>query len=130
MPTPHGFSSVNSYIFVNDAGDYIDFLIRAFDAKELGRTIHDGRIANARLQLGESTVMVSEASERFSPTYSFFYLYVDDADAVFAQAIRAGAVPMMEPADMPYGDRQGMVKDPAGNVWGPSTRFDDDQFNA
>jgi len=130
MPIPAGFSTVNAYIVVKEAGDYLDFLKRALDANELGRTVHDGRIANARLQIGESTVMVSEASERFPATYGFFYLYVDDADATFAQAIRAGAVAMMEPADMPYGDRQGMFKDPAGNVWGPSTRFDDEQFNA
>ena len=42
---------------------------------------------------------------------------IDDADATYERAIRAGARSVEEPMDMPYGDRRGMVEDPCGNVW-------------
>ena len=60
MSTAARFSTVNSYIIVEYADRYIDFLVRAFEAKERGRTNHEGRIANACLQIGESMVMVIE----------------------------------------------------------------------
>ena len=48
---------------------------------------------------------------------AFLYLYVDDADATYQRALKAGAVSLEEPTDMPYGDRRGMVQDPLGNIW-------------
>jgi uncharacterized glyoxalase superfamily protein PhnB len=44
-------------------------------------------------------------------------LYVEDADATYQRAIVAGAVSLEAPADMPYGDRRAMIRDPGGNVW-------------
>jgi PhnB protein len=67
--------------------------------------------------------MVSAAREEFKQTASAFYLYVEDADASFETALEHGASAISEPADMPYGDRQGGVIDPAGNVWWISARF-------
>jgi len=130
MKLPNGFSTVNSYISVNNPNVYIDFLIKGLGGKELGRTIHNNRMANARIKIGESIVMISEASERFPATKSFFYFYVDNADRAYKQAIENGAEGLMEPMDMPYGDRQGMFQDPEGNLWGPATRFDDEKFNS
>jgi uncharacterized glyoxalase superfamily protein PhnB len=48
---------------------------------------------------------------------AFLYLYVDDIDATYQRALKAGAESLEEPQDMPYGDRRGMVKDPGGNIW-------------
>jgi PhnB protein len=44
-------------------------------------------------------------------------LHVDDADAVAARAIAAGAREMLPVADQPYGLRQGRVVDPFGHHW-------------
>jgi PhnB protein len=41
------------------------------------------------------------------------------------RAIHAGGVQIMPVADMPYGDRQGGVKDPWGNIWWISQRLVD-----
>ena len=49
--------------------------------------------------------MISEATERFVPMPSAFYLYVEDADSAMEQALASGASLEMEVADMPYGDR-------------------------
>jgi uncharacterized glyoxalase superfamily protein PhnB len=48
---------------------------------------------------------------------STFLLYVPDVDATYRRAITAGATPMSEPADQPYGDRTGGVSDMFGNQW-------------
>jgi PhnB protein len=130
MALPNGFSTINSYIVVKDAEKYIDFLTNAMDGKELGRTLQDNRIANSRVKIGESIVMISEASERFPATKSAFYCYVEDADAAYKRAIENGAESIMAPMDMPYGDRHSMLVDPAGNTWFPATRFDDAKFNS
>ena len=123
---PPGFAAVTPYIFVNDTPAYIDFLIRAFDAVEVGRSVDPaGRIANAQLRFNGSMLMLSEASEAFPPARSAFYLYVDDADRAIGLAVDAGATGIMAVADMDYGDRQGGVRDPAGNIWWLSQRLSD-----
>jgi len=42
---------------------------------------------------------------------------VADVDAVFAQAIAMGGEGVSAPADMPYGERQAVVRDIAGHSW-------------
>jgi PhnB protein len=48
-------------------------------------------------------------------------LYVDDADALFARATKAGATVAMPMADMFWGDRYGQVTDPFGHLWSIAT---------
>lgn len=52
-------------------------------------------------------------------------MYVEDTDAVYAKALAAGAVSLMEPADQFYGDRNAGVKDPFGNNWWIGTHVED-----
>ena len=52
-----------------------------------------------------------------------YHLYVEDADASMRRALAYGAVLEMEVGDMPYGDRQGGVKDPHGSIWWISQRM-------
>ena len=66
--------------------------------------------------------MVSEATERYKPMAAAYYLYVEDADASIQQSLAHGAVLEMEVGVMPYGDRQGGVKDQHGNIWWISQR--------
>ncbi|HTQ98468.1 MAG TPA: VOC family protein [Candidatus Acidoferrum sp.] len=125
MYIPDGYGTVFPYLFVSNTMQYLDFLKRAFDAQILGvfeRT--PGQVVNARVRIGTTRFMVSEAGERFPPSKSAFYIYVENADASCRQALSAGAGDIMAPMDMPYGDRQGGVTDPAGNIWWISTRFD------
>ena len=124
MHIPPGFGTVTPYFFVEDASSFVAFLLRGLGGSEVLRHQRDdGRIANAQVQLGTSTVMVSEASSAYPPTRGSYYLYVADADASVAQALRAGAVLEMSVQDMPYQDRQGGVKDPHGNIWWISQRL-------
>lgn len=124
MHVPEGFGVVTPYIFVDGAADYVRFLEAAFGAHEIGRsTDPSGRIANSQLRFSTTTIMVSEASGQFPATCASYYLYVADADAAMARAEQAGARKIMEVGDKPYGDRQGGVRDPAGNIWWVSQRM-------
>lgn len=75
------------------------------------------------MRVGTSTVMASEASAAYPSMASSFYLYVEDAHAAMRCALEHGATLEMDVADMPYGDRQGGVRDPHGNPWWISQRL-------
>lgn len=126
MNIPAGFGVVTPYIFVDDAPAYLEFLGAAFGGEVIGRSVMpDGRIANAQIRFSGTTLMVSEASPRFPASRAAFYLYVDDADAAMIRALGSGATHVMDVDDMPYGDRQGGVADPGGNIWWISQRLTD-----
>ena len=67
--------------------------------------------------------MVSEANEQLGPMKATYYIYVENADIAMVRAVKAGGVQSGQIADMPYGDRQGGVIDPAGNIWWISQRL-------
>jgi uncharacterized glyoxalase superfamily protein PhnB len=74
--------------------------------------------------VGDSMVMISEAGARPSVP-AFLYIYVADADATYERALQRRARSLEEPADMPYGDRRGMVEDEWGNTWQIATFLED-----
>jgi PhnB protein len=127
---PPGFATVTPYIFVDGADEYVRFLIDGLGGTETVRTTRpDRRIANCQVAIGTATVMVSEASERFSASRASFYLYVEDADAAMERALAQGAKLVMEVGDMPYGDRQGGIADPGGNIWWISQRLVEEPYS-
>lgn len=123
MIIPPGFTTVTPYFFVDRAADFLTFLAAGLGGIEIGRHMDGDRVANAQVRLGTSTVMVSDASPAFPAMPASYYLYVEDADAAMQRAIAAGGVSIMAVADMPYGDRQGGVRDPHGNIWWISQRL-------
>ena len=58
-------------------------------------------------------------------TYAGMFVYVDDVDAAFNQAVAAGAKSEMPVADMFWGDRYGKVTDPFGHSWSLATHRED-----
>ena len=108
---PNGWHTVTLRLVVDDPELLIQFLKDAFDARgDFSAT------APAVMQMGDSIVMVNGSDPR-EPYHALLYLYVDDADETYRQALRAGAQSLEEPTDLPYGDRRAMVKDPCGNDW-------------
>lgn len=123
MYIPPGFNTVTPYYFVKDAESFVSFLIHGLGGEETCRTMRgDGRIQNVQVKLGSSTVMVSEATDPYPAMAAAYYLYVSDAEAAMKRALQNGASLEMEVADMPYGDRQGGVRDQHGNIWWISQR--------
>jgi len=121
---PPGFGSVTPYFFVDGAERFVAFLVAGLGGREVLRSLRaDGRIANVQVTLDRSTVMVSEASLAYPAMTGSYYLYVVDARATMRSALAQGATLEMAVADMPYGDRQGGVPDPHGNLWWISERI-------
>ena len=124
MHIPEGFGTVTPYCFVDDASGFVEFLVEGLGGSEVLRHLRpDGCIANAQVRIGRSTVMVSEASTRYPAMPGSYYLFVEDAQASVTRALARGATLEMAVADMPYGDRQGGVRDTRGNLWWISQRL-------
>jgi uncharacterized glyoxalase superfamily protein PhnB len=117
-PIRPGLRSVTPALHARGADRLIDFVKQAFGAEELERDhAPDGSIAHAKLKLGDSVVELGEAHDPFPPMPASLHYYVEDTDAVYASALRAGATSLGEPSDRPYGDRAAEVADPFGNHW-------------
>ena len=89
------------YILVQGADKLIDFVKRAFDAKEAERySVPDGTIGHAEVRIGDSLIMISEAQgEEYKPMAAGIHLYVEDCDATYKRALKAGATSIREPEE-------------------------------
>ena len=123
---PDGYHTVTPYIVVSGAAGLIDFTKQAFDAHERSRkTNPDGTVMHAEVQIGDSVLMIADASDAFAAMPAMIHLYVADVDAAYKSALGAGAESMRKPADQPYGDRSAGVKDTWGNQWWVATHIED-----
>jgi uncharacterized glyoxalase superfamily protein PhnB len=131
---PEGQHTITAHIAVRDAARMIEFYKRAFGFTEKGRmSMPGGGIAHAQLTLGDSVLYLADESPRStakSPatlggSTAVLHLYVQDADAVFNQAVKAGATVKMPLMDAMWGDRYGQVMDPSGHVWSIATHKED-----
>lgn len=125
-PIPEGYHSVTPHLINENASRLIEFLKQAFDAQELNRLSGpDGRVLHAEIQIGDSRLMIGEATGEWKAMPVSLALYVEDADVIYKRALDAGAVSLREPADQFYGDRSAGVKDLAGNHWWIATHIED-----
>jgi PhnB protein len=134
QPVPEGYNTVTPYLAVPNATEAIDFYTRALGAKERTRMEGPGgSIMHAELELGDSLIMLSDPFPQASTktpkelggTSVNVFLYVEDTDAAYKQAIGAGATSLMEPDDMFWGDRFSSVEDPFGHTWTIATHIED-----
>ena len=123
---PDGFHTATPYVIVKDADSALTFYQKAFGAAEFSRFVdNEGRVRNLEVMIGDSPVMIGIHPEigetEDQPVGSLprlsVYLYVEDADSVFRQAVDAGATPLYAPQDQDYGNREGGIKDPFGVTW-------------
>ncbi|RQW87997.1 MAG: VOC family protein [Geobacter sp.] len=124
---PEGFQSITPYVVFKDSRKAIEFYLSAFDARELFiMPGPDGTgVMHAEIRIGDSIIMMSDenphepckSAETTGGSPVSFYHYVEDVDAAFEQAIKAGATSLIPVQDMFWGDRIGAVKDPFGHNW-------------
>jgi PhnB protein len=133
-PIPDGYHTATPYLILGDAGKAIEFYKRAFGATELMRfPAPGGRIGHAEIKIGDSRIMLADefpemgyrGPAAIGGTPVSIMLYVEDVDAVAAQAVSAGAKITKEVKDQFYGDRLGTIEDPFGHVWHISTHKED-----
>lgn len=117
-PGPEGVLAVQPFLHLQDAQNMIPFAEAAFGAETLGvAKSPEGKILHATIRIAGATFEVDEAHGEFQPAPAYLHVYVPDTDALYAQALRAGATSVTPPANAPYGDRAATVKDPFGNTW-------------
>jgi PhnB protein len=123
---PDGYHTVTPHLINENASRLIEFLKLAFDAEEINRLSGpDGRVMHAELKIGDSMIMIGEASVEWKSMPASIAIYVENADTTYKQALEAGAISLREPANQFYGDRSGGVKDLAGNHWWIATHIED-----
>ncbi len=117
---------VYPYLRVHNTAEAIAFYERAFGATELFRLAEpSGRIGHAEIKIGPATIMLSDeypehdikGPRSLGGTSFSIHLHVEDVDAAFEQAVRAGAQVIRSLKDQFYGERSGTVRDPFGHEW-------------
>jgi len=109
--------TVTVYFHPIGAQRFIDFVTSAFGGKELMRHAENDMIMHAKVQIGDSVIELGEARYPTQPLPTAIYLYVNDVDTMYEDALKAGGTSMQPPADQFYGDRTAWIKDPFDNVW-------------
>lgn len=117
-PLRGGLHTITPYLAVREANELIDFVKQAFGAEGAIHGIGSEGGLHAEFKIGDSMVMIGGGERwRGTPMPTSLHLYVKDADAVYQQALAAGATSIGKPVDQPYGDREAGVQDLAGNNW-------------
>ena len=121
---PEGYSTVSPYLIAAGAQAVIDFLNKAFGARELRRyDMPDGSIMHAEVRIGDTVVMIGDAGEHWPAVPAHVHVYVDSVDETYRRALDAGGVSVQLPQQKGQDpDRRGGVKDPAGNTWWIATQ--------
>ncbi|HEU5014744.1 MAG TPA: VOC family protein [Roseiflexaceae bacterium] len=123
---PHT-TTVTPYLCTKDTASAIEFYRQAFSATETYRLNgDDGRIAHAEIKIENAVIMLSDehpeinvlSPQTIGGSPVLLVLDVADVDAVFAQAVAAGAM-VERPIEDSFGGtlRNGKVIDPFGHRW-------------
>jgi PhnB protein len=112
------YRTVTPYLLVPDADAELAFLKAAFGGAEVNcQRNPDNTVMHAEMKIGDSLVMLGQAGGPWKPRAAALYLWVDDVDATYARALKAGAASESQPEDKPYGHRNAGVIDTNGITW-------------
>jgi PhnB protein len=133
-PVPAGYHTASPYLIAANATAALEFYRAAFGATVKRRlAMPDGKIMHAEMRIGDSIVMLADefpsheayGPEHFGGSPVSVVLYVENADALYAQALEVGATSLRPMADQPFGDRSGTIRDPFGHRWTLITHIED-----
>ena len=133
-PVPDWMHTVTPHLVCAGVADAIEFYKKAFNAVEVMRLPGpQGKLIHACIRIGDSAVMLADefpdwgslGPKPLKGSSVTIHLQVKDADAVFEQAVSAGAKIKMPLGDMFWGDRYGMLEDPFGHHWAIATHLRD-----
>lgn len=116
---PEGYSTINAFVFAQDARGLIEFTRRVFGAQESEAALAleaDGLILHSEITIGDSIVMIVDTRPDWPDSPSFLRVYVDDAEQTLARAEQEGARVVTRPTEL-FGDMLSRFVDPWGNMW-------------
>jgi len=116
---------ITPYLYYEDVSAAMKWLAKAFGFKKYGMQMKepDGTVTHAAMQLGDGIIMMGaprgdyKSPRRLGQATQSLYINVDNADAHFAKAKKAGGKILEEPADTEYGHRRYGMEDPEGHQW-------------
>ena len=132
-PIPDNYPRLTPALCVDGASDAIEFYTNVLDATERMCLEDGGKVGHAELEFGDSLVMISDeypeigvvGPKTLGGSAVSLNVYVEDVDATFAAALKAGATELRPVSEQFYGDRAGQFLDPWGHRWGVATRIED-----
>jgi uncharacterized glyoxalase superfamily protein PhnB len=131
---PEGYHTVTPHLTIRGAAEAIEFYKKALGAREIRRSPGpDGKLMHGEIQIGDSRIFLNDEFPEMgasSPpalkgTPVTMHLFVEDCDAVFEKAVKAGATVAMPLADQFWGDRYGLLVDPFGHRWAIASHLKD-----
>ena len=129
---PEGYHTVTAHLTLDNAAQAMEWYKKGFGATEKGRHLGpDGKIMHAVISIGNSLVIMNDVMpgqkgpKAYGGSPASLWLYVENSDALFNQAVGAGATVVVPLGDQFWGDRGGAVTDPAGYTWWIATRKED-----
>src|SRR5512132_3182550 len=126
--------SITPHIVVQGADRAAAFYCDAFGGEELSRIpTPDGRLMSVQLRIGDGLLHLADefpelgvlAPPSIGGTPVVLALDVPDAEAVFTQAVVAGATVRQPLQEVFWGDLHGQLDDPFGHRWNVSQHLRD-----
>jgi len=131
---PDGYHTATPYLIVTGAARALEFYKQAFGATEVVRMDGPGgKVMHAEIKIGDSHIMLADefpemgalSPQSIGGTPVSLMLYFEEADAVTARAVSAGAKVLRPVQDQFSGDRCGTILDPFGHKWTIATHKED-----
>lgn len=125
---PENVTWLSPHITVSDVDKMANFYEKAFNFTKLDLVPgDDGSTWHGEMRYKDQMIMLGKAgayNEKSKPPFLSglsspvnLYLYCEDVDQFYKHAITSGAVTLLEPQDMFWGDRMCRLKDPEGFEW-------------
>jgi len=123
-PKPIDGPRITPYLLYRDVAKALKFLAKSFGFKTLeSMKDEDGVILHAAMHFGDGLVMLGCPGKKYKNPKKLghvtqsLYVMVDDVDAHYRKAKKAGAKILEKPSDMFYGHRRYGAADPEGHEW-------------
>src|SRR3546814_10598958 len=94
MNIPNDHQQVMPYLILKGAEEFIRFTSNVFGAELIAKHLRDetGAIVHAEIRIGDSVIMLAEATEQWPQQPTALFIYVENADATYQKALGEGAV--------------------------------------
>jgi PhnB protein len=117
MKLPDGHQTVMVYLIIPRANEFVEFAKRIFGATQTLLHLNDDQtVMHGEIMIGGTTIMFGNSSEQWKARPASLYVYSEDVDRDYKQALKLGATSLQEPEDKHYGRACG-IEDPFGNAW-------------
>jgi PhnB protein len=121
----HSLPTITPYLLYEDLDAAMVWLVDAFGFRERMKVPGPGgKATHAEMELGGNALVMMghpgplyKSPKRLGQLTQHLYVHVEDVDALFDRAVRAGAAVVEAPADQAYGERRCGVEDPEGHRW-------------